>query len=170
MWPPRQTFLGLLFLSSAGLQVLEAEQASVEEANAFDTNLASSTNLDQASVEDAYAFALDSSANFGQAIVDKFMTISAGFGESQGEEERQGRDVELTSSTTSPEQSPSIKEGPIISSILYISVENPGFHECHPPQADLTIHQTQPATEKSACPHALKWSSTGAATFQQSLK
>ena len=96
MWLPSRTFFGLLFLTSASrLQALEAEKASVEEALELDSNLAPS---------------------LGQAIVDKFLTSSSGSGGvREGEEkERTGREVELGTSTISPQNSPSLKEGPII--------------------------------------------------------
>ena len=81
MWPPSRTFFGLLFLISAPpLQAQEAEKASVEEEQ---THLLT---------------------NPAQGIVEKFLTTRSG----DGEGEREGREVELTTTTT--------KEGSDVSS------------------------------------------------------
>ena len=97
MWPPSRTFFGLLlFLASASqLQAQGAEKASGDEG--------------------ANVLGLDT-PSLGQAIVDKFMTSSGSGGVSKSQEkERTGREVELvTTSTNSPQNSPSLKEGPII--------------------------------------------------------
>ena len=82
MWPPSLTFFGLLFLiSSSPLQAQEAEKVSVEEEQ---THLLT---------------------NPAQGIVEKFLTTRSG----DGEGEREGREVELTTTTT--------KEGSIISAV-----------------------------------------------------
>ena len=99
MWLPSRTFFGLLFITSASLlQALDAEKASVEGgANAFEPGSHLPSSL---------------APPLGQAIVDKFLTSNGGIMEG---EERTGREVELgTSSTDSPQNSPSLKEGPII--------------------------------------------------------
>ena len=95
MWLPSRTFFGLLFLAPASL---DAEKASVEGgANAL---------------EPASHLASSLAPPLGQAIVDKFLTSNGGIMEG---EERTGREVELgTSSTDSPQNGPSLKEGPII--------------------------------------------------------
>ena len=81
MWPPSRTFFGLLFLISAPpLQAQETEKASVEEEQ---THLLT---------------------NPAQGIVEKFLTTRSG----DGEGEREGREVELTTTTT--------KEGSDVSS------------------------------------------------------
>ena len=81
MWPPSRTFFGLLFLISAPpLQAQEAGKASVEEEQ---THLLT---------------------NPAQGIVEKFLTTRSG----DGEGEREGREVELTTTTT--------KEGSDVSS------------------------------------------------------
>ena len=139
MWPPSCTFFGLLlFLVSASqLQAQEAEKGSVEEgANALGQNTPS----------------------LGQAIVDKFMISSIGSGgviESQ-EKERNGREVELvTTSTNSPQNSPSLKEGPIKDKNIRTR-----FDEYHAEQENLMMPR-QPVMGQSVCQLAPRWSLTG---------
>ena len=149
MWPPSRTFFGLLlFLASASqLQAQGAEKASGDEG--------------------ANVLGLDT-PSLGQAIVDKFMTSrSSGEVIKSQEKERTGREVELiTTSTISPQNSPSPKEGPIIPdvSLEYKNIPITGFNENHPQQENLMMPrylQHQPATGQSACPPAPRWFLTG---------
>ena len=98
MWLPSRTFFGLFLAPASLLQSLDAEKASVEGgANALEPGSHLPSSL---------------APPLGQAIVDKFLTSNGGIMEG---EERTGREVELgTSSTDSPQNSPSLKEGPII--------------------------------------------------------
>ena len=148
MWPPSCIFFGLLFIASASqLHAREAEKGSVEEeANALGQN----------------------TPFLGQAIVDKFMTSSSnGKVIKSQEKERTGREVELiTTSTISPQNSPSPKEGPIIPDVSseYKNIPITGFNVNHPQQENLMMPrylQHQPATGQSACPPAPRWFLTG---------
>ena len=92
MWPPSLTFFGLLFLiSSSPLQAQEAEKALVEE----ETNaLGPETHL-----------LTNPAPSLGEGMVEKFLTARS----NDGEVEREGREVGLTTATT--------KEGSIISDV-----------------------------------------------------